>query len=526
VFINSYSFVYADSHFICYNSQMSLDDQILNVAPLIRPDVNFSSIREAPNNLEAEQGLLGAILVNNRAFEKVGDFLSPEHFSDPVHGRIFEACRKLIDRGQIANPVTLKPLFDQDGALEGAGGAQYLVNLAASLVTVINAEDYGKSIKDCFLRRELIELGEQVVNEAYSHSIDLPAKEQIELAEGKLFSLAETDSSEGGLQDFNTALVESIRMAEAAYKRDGGLAGVSSGFTDLDRQLGGFHPSDLLILAGRPAMGKTALATNIAFQIAAKNQPNADSKKPIVAFFSLEMSSEQLATRILSETTSISSEKIRRGELSSADFQKLVKSSQEIESALLFIDDTPAITVSTLRTRARRLKRQHGLALIVVDYLQLMRPSMGDKADNRVQEVSMITQGLKAIAKELNVPVLALSQLSRAVEQREDKRPVLADLRESGSIEQDADVVMFVFREEYYLDKSEPVQRVEEGDERYHERHDKWMELRNRVHGKAEVIIGKQRHGPTGTVTMHFEGSTTRFSDFISEEQLPDRQVQ
>jgi replicative DNA helicase len=270
-------------------------------------------------------------------------------------------------------------------------------------------------------------------------------------------------------------------------------------------------------------MGKTALATNIAFNVAKHNGTDGSDEKACVAFFSLEMSAEQLATRILSETTNISSEKIRRGELSSNDFQKLVQSSQDIESALLFIDDTPAITVSALRTRARRLKRQHGLSLIIVDYLQLMRPSINDKADNRVQEVSMITQGLKAIAKELDVPVLALSQLSRAVEQREDKRPVLADLRESGSIEQDADVVMFVFREEYYLDKAEPVQRPEEGNERYHERHDKWMDLRNEAHGKAEVIIGKQRHGPTGTVTMHFDGATTRFSDFISEERLPDR---
>ncbi len=502
---------------------MTIDDQNSNVTPLDVGGPITETYREAPGNIEAEQGLLGAILVNNRAFEKVGDFLSGKHFLDPVHGRIYEACRRLIERGQLANPITLKSLFDQDDSLKTLGGAQYLVTLAASLVTVINADDYGITIKDAFLRRELIELGEQVVNEAYSHTLESPAAQQIEIAEGKLFSLAETDNIEGGLQAFNTALIESIRMAEAAYKRDGGLAGVASRFQDLDRQLGGFHPSDLLILAGRPAMGKTALATNIAFNVAKQSDTDVSDEKACVAFFSLEMSAEQLATRILSETTNISSEKIRRGELSSNDFQKLVQSSQDIESALLFIDDTPAITVSALRTRARRLKRQHGLSLIIVDYLQLMRPSIHDKADNRVQEVSMITQGLKAIAKELDVPVLALSQLSRAVEQREDKRPVLADLRESGSIEQDADVVMFVFREEYYLDKAEPVQRPEEGDERYHERHDKWMDLRNKAHGKAEVIIGKQRHGPTGTITMHFDGATTRFSDFITEERLPDR---
>ncbi|MBH66899.1 MAG: replicative DNA helicase [Rhodospirillaceae bacterium] len=492
-----------------------------NLTAFSSPAVRQAEIREQPHNIEAEQGLLGAILVNNRAFEKVSDFLNPEHFCDPVHGRIYEACGKLVERGQIANPVTLKPLFDNDEALADVGGAQYLVQLAASVVTVINSEDYGRAVKDDFLRRELIEIGENVVNEAYSHKIDNPAIDQIEIAESQLFALAETDASEGGLKNFSTALTASIQMAEAAYKRDGGLAGVATGFRDLDRQLGGLHPSDLLVLAGRPAMGKTALATNIAYHVATATQP--DGQRPVVAFFSLEMSAEQLATRILSENTEISSEKIRRGELSSSDFQKLVKSSQELESAFLFIDDTPAITVSTLRTRARRLLRQQDLSLIIVDYLQLMRPPTGQKADNRVQEVSVITQGLKAIAKELNVPVLALSQLSRAVEQREDKRPVLADLRESGSIEQDSDVVMFVFREEYYLDKLEPVQRPEEGDDRFHERHDKWMDLRNRAHGKAEVIIGKQRHGPTGTITLHFHGPTTRFSDFIADERLPER---
>lgn len=500
---------------------MSSTEPAPNLATFSRPSINTNEVREQPHNIEAEQGLLGAILINNRAFEKVSDFLAPEHFSDPVHGRIYEACGKLIERGQIANPVTLKSLFDRDEALADVGGSQYIVQLAASVVTVINAEDYGRSVKDNFLRRELIEIGENVVNDAYSHTIDQPAVHQIEVAEAQLFSLAETDAAEGGLRNFSDALTESIRMAEAAYKRDGGLAGIATGFKDLDRQLGGLHPSDLLVLAGRPAMGKTALATNIAYHVSTAKQPNGE--RPVVAFFSLEMSAEQLATRILSENTEISSEKIRRGELSSSDFQKLVKSSQELEAAHLFIDDTPAIPISTLRTRARRLLRQHALSLIIVDYLQLMRPPMGQRIDNRVQEVSVITQGLKAIAKELNVPILALSQLSRAVEQREDKRPVLADLRESGSIEQDSDVVMFVFREEYYLDKAEPVQRPEEGDDRYHERHDKWMDLRSRAHGKAEIIIGKQRHGPTGTITLHFNGPTTRFSDFIADERLPER---
>ena len=499
----------------------TLDDPT-NVTALGLRDVGPVPMREPPHNLEAEQGLLGAILVNNRAFEQVGEYLTAEQFADPAHGRIFEACGRLIERGQIANPVTLKPLFDQDEALADVGGAQYLVRLAASVVTVINAEDYGRAIRDAHIRRQLIDLGEDIVNDAYTQDLDAPATDQIEIAEGKLFSLAENGSSEGGFRPFGEALAESVRMAEAAFKRDGGLAGVATGFKDLDKQLGGLHPSDLLILAGRPAMGKTALVTNIAFHVAT-SQPAEYGKKPVVAFYSLEMSAEQLAARVLSETTEISSEKIRRGELNGDDFQKLVQSSQELETAPLFIDDTPAITISAMRTRARRLKRQQGLSLIVVDYLQLMRPAAGQRPENRVQEISSITQGLKAIAKELNVPVVALSQLSRAVEQREDKRPVLADLRESGSIEQDADVVMFVFREEYYLGKAEPVQRPEENDEKYHERVDQWQERCNKAYGKAEVIIGKQRHGPTGTVVMHFHGPTTKFSDYIPDDHLPER---
>lgn len=501
---------------------MSSSEPFTTVTSLTRAEPQNSEYREPPHNLEAEQGLLGAVLVNNRAFEKVSEYLAPEHFADPVHGRIFAACGRLIEKGQIANPVTLKPLFDQDEGLQEAGGAQYLVRLAASVVTVINADDYGQAIYDSFLRRELIDLGGEIVNEAYQHDLDLPASDQIEAAESKLFGLAERGSSQGGFQEFGQALTTSVRMAEEAFKRDGGLAGVSTGLTDLDQKLGGLHPSDLLILAGRPAMGKTALATNIAFHVATAALKDPELERQVVAFFSLEMSAEQLATRILAEQTEISSEHIRRGELTTEDFQKLVAASQDLERAPLYIDDTPAITIATLRARARRLKRQQGLALIVVDYLQLMRPSAGQRADNRVQEISMITQGLKAVAKELDVPVIALSQLSRAVEQREDKRPVLADLRESGSIEQDADVVMFVFREQYYLEKGEPAQRIDESDEKFHDRHDQWKERCEKAYGKAEVIIGKQRHGPTGTVTLHFEGATTRFSNFVADDHIPD----
>ena len=500
-------------------------DPAASVAPIPGLRETDPGYREPPHNLEAEQALLGAILANNGAYEKVGEYLQSDHFADPVHGRIYRACGQLIERGQIANPVTLKPIFDSDEDLAEVGGAQYLVSLAASVVTIINAEDYGRVIRDCHMRRQLIDLGEDVVNDAYRHEIESSGADQIEMAEGKLFKLAEDGSAEGGFREFRSALAASIEMAAAAHNREGGLAGLSSGLRDLDARLGGLTPSDLLILAGRPAMGKTALATNIAFHVATAHLRDKADQGQTVAFFSLEMSAEQLASRILAEQADVSSEKIRRGELLAEEFEVLIAKSQALERAPLFIDDTPAITVAMLRTRARRLKRtEKDLSLIVVDYLQLMRPAAGAKAsDNRVQEISQITQGLKAVAKELGVPVLALSQLSRAVESREDKRPLLSDLRESGSIEQDADVVMFVFREQYYLEKGEPVQRVDESDEKFHDRHDRWRELCERTYGKAEVIIGKHRHGPTGTAELHFEGRTTRFSDLITDDRVPER---
>ncbi|MBU0726983.1 MAG: replicative DNA helicase [Alphaproteobacteria bacterium] len=485
-----------------------------------RPDPQTPAYRIPPHNLEAEQALLGAILVNNGAFEHVSEFLSKEHFADPVNGRIYEACGKLIERGQMANPITLKGFFDQDGSLADVGGAQYLVKLAASVVSVLNSEDYGRTIYDLHLRRQLIDYGEQVVNDAFKHDLDISAEKQVEAAEGKLFSLAETGRSERGFQTFAKAMSVSVEMAANAYRREGKLAGVPSGFTDLDKMLGGLHYSDLLILAGRPAMGKTALATNLAFYAATREAEAND--RFVVAYFSLEMSAEQLATRILAEQTEIPSEKIRKGELNEQDFQKLVQATHRLERTPLFIDDTPALPVSSLRTRARRLKRQHGLHLIVVDYLQLLQGPVGARMENRVQEISEITRSLKAIAKELHVPVLALSQLSRAVEQREDKRPQLADLRESGSIEQDADVVMFVFREEYYLARGEPTRRPEEGDEKFHDRFQQWQAMCEAAYGKAEVIIGKQRHGPTGKITLQFNGATTKFSNYISDDHLPD----
>jgi len=493
---------------------------IRNVTPLRQ--AGDLSLRIPPHNYEAEMALLGAILANNLTFDKVNEFLRPDHFADALHGRIYEAAGKLIERGQIANALTLKSLFDQDPALLEHGGAQYLARLAASVVTIINAEDYGRAIHDLHLRRQLIDLGEVMVNTAHDHDLDLPATGQIETAEEKLFRLAETGDTENGLRPLTEALTGAINMAEAAVKREGHVTGVTTGLVDLDKKLGGLQPSDLVILAGRPSMGKTALATNIAFNaaLAHKLAPENGGR---VAFFSLEMSAEQLATRILAEQTGISSDRIRRGEISrDDDFSRLVIAAQDLQTLPMHIDDTPGLSVPAMRTRARRLKRRHGLGLIVVDYLQLMRSPAGLRSENRVQEVSEITRGLKAIAKELEVPVLALSQLSRAVEQRDDKRPQLADLRESGSIEQDADVVMFIFREQYYHERGEPKQRDDESSEKFAERHSRWLERGERVHNVAEVNIAKQRHGPIGTVELYFDGMVTKFGNLSRDDRLAD----
>jgi replicative DNA helicase len=487
--------------------------------------------RVPPHNYEAEMALLGAILANNLVFDKVNEFLRPEHFADALHGRVYEAAGKLIERGQIANVLTLKNLFDQDPALAEHGGAQYLARLAASVVTVINAEDYGHAIHDLFLRRQLIDLGEEMVNTAHVHDLDLSALQQIETAEQQLYNLAESGDIEGGLKPLTGALIGAIKMAEAAVLREGHVTGVTTGLTDLDKKLGGLQPSDLLILAARPSMGKTSLATNIAYNAARAYEEIRDAMGEVkvangakVAFFSLEMSAEQLAMRILAERTEISSDRIRRGEISrDDDFSRLVVASQELQRLPLYIDDTPGLTVPALRTRARRLKRRHGLQMIIVDYIQLMRSPAGMRSENRVQEVSEVTRGLKAVAKELDVPLLALSQLSRAVEQREDKRPQLADLRESGSIEQDADVVMFIFREQYYHERAEPKQREDESNEKFAERHQRWVERGERIHNIAEVNIAKQRHGPIGTVELFFDGMVTKFSNLQRDDSLGDR---
>ena len=484
--------------------------------------------REPPVNYEAEQALLGAILANNTAFERVAEFLKAEHFADPAHARIFEACTKLLEQNRLANAVTLKNLFEQNAELADIGGAQYLAELQGSYVSIINALDYGRTIHDLYLRRQLITVGEDMVNEAFDYDPDSTAMGQIEQSEERLYNLAESGQIEGGLKTFRAALTESIEMAEAALRRDSHVAGTPTGFRDLDKLLGGLHKSDLLIVAARPSMGKTSLASNIAYNAASTVRRDRDAAgdpieaPEVVAFFSLEMSAEQLATRIISEQAHVRSDAMRRGEIRPEEFDRVFEVSRALHALPLFIDDTPALSVPALRTRARRLKRQQGLSLIVVDYLQLMQPASHRRNDGRVQEVSEITRGLKAVAKELDVPIIALSQLSRAPEQRDDKRPQLSDLRESGSIEQDADVVMFIYREEYYLSREKPSQRANETEIKFQERLANYEELLERARNKAEVIVAKQRHGPIGTVEMQFTGEFTQFNDLAQSDHLPE----
>jgi replicative DNA helicase len=485
---------------------------------VIRP-LETPVFREEPHNFEAEQALLGAILVNNEAIDRVSSFLKSEHFYDQLHARIYDAAAKLILGGKRATPITLKTFFQADPPAGELSIPQYLGRLAANATTIINAEDYGRTVYDLAVRRHLIQIGETMVNTAYDSPVDAPPSAQIEEAEQRLYELAETGKYGSGFEPFTSALTDAIDMAANAYRRDGGLSGLATGFTDLDNRMGGLQSSDLIIIAGRPAMGKTALATNIAYHVAKAYRAGTDSENAldgaVVGFFSLEMSAEQLATRIISEQSYIPSERIRRGRIDAEQFDRIVEASQELQHLPLYIDQTGGITVAQLAARARRLKRQRGLGFIVVDYLQLLSGSSRRAAEGRVQEVSEITTGLKALAKELHVPILALSQLSRQVEQREDKRPQLADLRESGSIEQDADVVLFVFREEYYVERRQPRENTEE--------HKQWQEEMEMVTGKAEVIIGKQRHGPTGTVTLQFTPEFTRFSNLASQERLPER---
>jgi replicative DNA helicase len=494
-----------------------LDSNVLKLAP----DGPGPTYRSAPHNIEAEQSLLGAILVNNDAFYRVSDFLEAKHFFEPMHQTIYETAGSLIRMGKVATPVTLKTFLPAETDIGGMTVSQYLARLAAEATTIINAQDYGRTVYDMALRRDLIGIGTEMVNTAFDAPVDSTPRAQIEEAERQLYTLAETGRYDGGFQRFSQAMKVALDMAANAYQRDGRLSGIATGLRDLDAKMGGLQRSDLIIVAGRPGMGKTALATNIAFNIAkahrAEVQADGTMKSVnggIVGFFSCEMSAEQLATRILAEQTEIASSQIRRGGINQSEFDKIRDYTIQLEQLPLYVDETGGISISQLTARARRLKRQKGLDVLVIDYIQLLQGS-GKRSDNRVQEVTEITTNLKALAKELNIPIIALSQLSRQVENRDDKRPQLADLRESGSIEQDADVVMFVYREEYYLANKEP--RI--GTPEY----EKWQLDLSLVHGKAEVIIGKQRHGPTGTVELQFEGQFTRFSDLVQDSNLPER---
>jgi len=482
-------------------------------------DAAKPAFRTPPHNIEAEQSLLGAILVNNDAFYRVSDFLLPGHFFEPVHQLLFETASSLIRAGKVATPVTLKTFMPAETDISpGMTVGQYLARLAAEATTVINAHDYGRTVYDLAQRRDLIRIGEDMVNVAFDAPVDFAPRAQIEDAERRLYEIAESGRYDGGFMRFSQALTVAVDMAAQAFQRDGRLSGVATGLRDLDFKMGGLQASDLIIIAGRPGMGKTALATNIAYNIAKahRGELQADGSMKsvnggIVGFFSCEMSAEQLATRILAEQTGIASSTIRRGGITEADFEKIRDYSIELQSLPLYVDETGGLSISQLTARARRLKRQKGLDVLVVDYIQLLQGSGNKRTDNRVQEVTEITTGLKALAKELNIPIVALSQLSRKVEERDEKRPQLADLRESGSIEQDADVVMFVFREEYYL--KEPRVGTPE--------HSEWQIKMAEVHGKAEIIINKQRHGPTGTVELQFEAELTRFSNLAHDGYRP-----
>ena len=458
-----------------------------------------SEINELPNNIEAEQSVIGSILISNEIFDEINMIVNSKNFYDPMHQKIFGAIEKLIYSGMLANPITLKNYFEKEK--DEINVPDYLIKITKFSTSSRQTIEYSKLIYDLFVKRELIKISENIIDTAKLNDLDHDGQSIIENFEKSLFDLAEKGSFSSSLIKFDEAMKMTIEMASNAYKNDEGIVGVPTGLSDLDDRLGGMHKSDLLIIAGRPSMGKTALATNIAFNAAKKIQE--DGRKSTIAFFSLEMSSEQLSTRILAEQSRIKSNDIRRGRISEEQFDKFIETSKDISELPLYIDETPAISIAALSNRARRIKRLYGLDMVVVDYIQLMKAA--NFKEGRVQEISEITQGLKALAKELSVPVLALSQLSRAVEQRDDKKPQLSDLRESGSIEQDADVVMFVFREAYYIERKEPQPNTVE--------HAEWQSKMNDVANRAEIIIGKQRHGPTGNVFLEFEPMFTRFKD-------------
>ncbi len=479
-----------------------------------------STSNKMPQNIEAEQSLIGSILFDNKTLEDLPISFESKHFFDPLHESIFEACVSLTDHGRLADPVTLKGYLKDDISLRDINIEQYLLDLREGILSLSKSKFYADEIRNCYIRRSLIRIGDDLIDRSMNPKVDTPPDEEISNTEEQLYNLAEKDQINSGPIDFKSVLGKATNQIHEAFQRKGSLSGVDTGFSGLNRQLGGLNKSDLLVLAGRPAMGKTALATNIGFNAAKTSKP--DDLQSIL-IFSLEMSAEQLAQRILAEQSTINSHKLRSGDINDKEFSDLVYTQNNIMNLPFFIDDTPAISVSQIASRARRLKRTNGLTLIIIDYIQLIQGSKASEAQGRVQEVSSITRGLKSLAKELNIPILALSQLSRAVEQREDKRPILADLRESGSIEQDADVVMFVYREEYYLDKNEPTQRDNENQESFNERFLRWQDKRNLAEGKAEIIISKQRHGPTGIIQVQFEAQFTRFMDLAEDKRLPDQ---
>ena len=492
----------------------NLVDRYINSAELI---VNKNIM---PQNLEAEQSLLGSILFDNKTLEELPTNFNSNYFFDPLHSNIFDACISLIENGRLADPLTLKNYLNDNKYNIDIDIEKYLVDLRDGVLSLSKAKFYADEIRSCYIRRSLIIIADDLIHRSKNPSLETSPDQEISITEEKLYNLAEKDQINSGPSDFKTVLTKTTKQINESYNRKGKLSGVDTGFSGINRQLSGLNKSDLIVLAGRPAMGKTALATNIGFNAAKSSKLD---KNEAILIFSLEMSAEQLAQRILAEQSSIDSHRLRSGDIEDKEFSKLVKTQNDIHSLPFFIDDTPAISVGQIASRARRLKRTNGLGLIIIDYIQLIQASKASEYQGRVQEVSNITRGLKSLAKELNVPILALSQLSRAVEQREDKKPILADLRESGSIEQDADVVMFVYREEYYLDKNEPNQRDNENQESFNERFARWQDKRSAAEGKAEIIVSKQRHGPTGVIQVQFEAKLTRFMDLAQNERLPDQ---
>ena len=481
-------------------------------------------ISEKFQNFDAEIAVIGCLLWDNKSYEKIADFLIEDHFIDLNNKNIFKTIKRLLDKNILVTPITLKNYLEENYK-DSFDNYTYLNQIKDSAPSTQNAYQYARLLYDLHIKRSLIGIGKNIIQDTISNEEDLEGINLIENAENDLYNLSQTGSSDRKYSLFGESLKKAIDVIDQSFKREGKIAGLPSGLKDLDKKLGGFHNSDLIIIAGRPSMGKTALGTNIAFNAAKKfkekedefgNKTTIDGGK--IAFFSLEMSSEQLATRVLAEQSKISGDKMRKAELNKEDFKKIAKVSSELENLNLVIDDNPILTISSLRARARRLKRLYDIDMIIIDYLQLMSGSQNVKNDGRVQEISEITRGLKAIAKELNIPIIALSQLSRQVEQREDKRPLLADLRESGTIEQDSDVVMFIFRESYYLERMEPIKKPDEQNDRYNERHQRWRELCESRYNIADIIIAKQRHGPTGAIKTHFDPNFTKFSDLTRTE--------